>query len=669
MANQVKTIDVSANDLNEVTNIKKKINKQAGFNLLDPYTFRYGKFFFSYSKDIQDGENYGLTDYIPANPLGLITEGAGVAAQGLSSYVVYDEAKTPLRNLQGNRYTYEEGDGFVVFCYFTGGDLSFAENLAVVVGTLYAFEPFSEYKPLTDLKLRVDEFMPIKKDLPTLLQPKKIYTVFNDLKGTGTEDLYNVRMYSAPIYFDNMLKDIDSDLDTNFEETGNEVLQVFPPEITTETKSDILTKKYSGLSNNGGSLSFIRKTTKESVGKSITPKILSIGDSVTAGYLSSVGLVDSAKSPSQFWSVIKEQFEQAKIDGGDLTTEHNAVLVGRFKKLWSMNYGGVTDRIVKAYCEGVGGWRSSTHMFWSKNWELPESQGMWDLLGLGNGSGTDYISANVETIMTTPEGKNIPKDTPAFLAYIQVNLDAGVTTYAEAVAALDALEANPINPFYDKTMAQTSSVAFSLKTYLDRYKTLDFDGSTRLIVGNTAGSEVTNSQDYDVVLPTHIILQHSHNDENVSWIGTNYRLWTNSIKSEYVANGWGDVKIGISIIPHTGTYYPKRYPMFERESISKWNYNDGVGYDNLARVISEFWIDDANEDTEGIFILPSLHVFPPAWSTPFRKTPSPAHDITGIENNNFRVIDGAGPDYHPNSIAHRNWGIQMYAWIKYTLSL
>ena len=52
------------------------------------------------------------------------------------------------------------------------------------------------------------------------------------------------------------------------------------------------------------------------------------------------------------------------------------------------------------------------------------------------------------------------------------------------------------------------------------------------------------------------------------------------------------------------------------------------------------------------------------------KNISPAEwDVTGIEDHNVRVMDGAGPDWHPNAIAHRALGMEMYAWIRYTLSL
>ena len=74
-------------------------------------------------------------------------------------------------------------------------------------------------------------------------------------------------------------------------------------------------------------------------------------------------------------------------------------------------------------------------------------------------------------------------------------------------------------------------VAFSITSYINRYKTIANDGITRLTVGSTAGTKVTDVNAYDVCVPTHIIIQHSHNDGDVSWYADNIRKWTDKIKS------------------------------------------------------------------------------------------------------------------------------------------
>lgn len=502
----------------------------------------------------------------------------------------------------------------------------------------------------------------------SLLPPKKIYNVFNDLKGTGETALFNVRFHSATLFFDHLVKGITTDLDINFTETGNEKIKFFSPEITDTTSVIKIIPFDAGASYNSGEISVIQKNIKESVGAAEFPKIMAIGDSVTDGYLAIVGNKEGL--PSQYWAVIKEQFEQAKIDAGDSADEHNCLMVGHHSSnAWSMTYGTATNRAMKAFAEGYGGWSSSTHMYWSRNWS-ERGQGLWDLLGLGNGTGSDWTGSAAQqlSMFTTPEGYLTPKDTAAFLAFINSELGLTLTTYSAAVAALDAKEADSENPFYSKMTAAGGVIAFSMLAYLNRYKTLDNDGVTRLAVGSTAGTKVTDVNAYDVCLPTHLIIQHSHNDGNVVWFADNMRKWTDAIKAEYSANGWAVPIIGISVIRHTGTYYPKRFPMFDRTGIALWNSDANTGYDNTQKIIDEFWVNDGNEDTEKIYILPSMHVQPPAWGTPFRKIDTPEYDITGLSEHMYRVIDGAGATYHPNAIAHRAWGMQMYAWVKWTLS-
>ncbi|MCX6281466.1 MAG: hypothetical protein NTU51_05860 [Bacteroidetes bacterium] len=506
-----------------------------------------------------------------------------------------------------------------------------------------------------------------KEDLDLLL-PKKIYTVFNDQLGTGDNDLLGVRMHSIPVFIDSLIEGISEELDVDFDASGKEKIQVYAPEMTTDILSENKSFDFGNSAKyNDGSVTFIQKSVKESIGKDFTPKIMCIGDSVTSGYLAGVGVPSGM--PSQYWAVIKEQFEQAKIDSGDDAGHHKCILVGHYSSCpWTMVYGGQT-RSLKPFAEGYGGWSTPSHLYWSRNWAV-RTQGLWDMLGLGDGTGTDYVNSAPQNLLmfTTPEGKNAPIDTTIFRTWLNTELTGAATNYAEAVALLDAKEADPENPFYDKTTALAVDVAFSISAYLARYKTLANDGTTRLLVGSTAGTKVTDADAYDVCLPTHFVLSHSHNDGDVAWFATNLRKWTDAIKAEYTAQSWGDVFIGISVIRFTGTYYPSRYPMFDKNSISLWNHV-GAGYNNYRKVIDEFWVSDANEDSEKIYILPSLNVQPPAWSTPFRKIQSPEFDLLANEEFQFRVIDGAGPTWHPNGFAHRAWGLEMYAWIRYTLSL
>ena len=99
----------------------------------------------------EDNLRYGATDYIPVSENGLVTVGSGT--NGVTSQIIYDKDRNPLRHVDANdQYTYEEGDAYVVFCYFK----SSAETLAVVEGTEYVFEKYSDYRPLDILTERVE---------------------------------------------------------------------------------------------------------------------------------------------------------------------------------------------------------------------------------------------------------------------------------------------------------------------------------------------------------------------------------------------------------------------------------------------------------------------------------------------------------------------------------
>jgi len=401
---------------------------------------------------------------------------------------------------------------------------------------------------------------------------------------------------------------------------------------------------------------------------------MNIGDSTVDGYLADSNV--PVGGPTAFWTWMRREFERAKIDDGDNSSLHNALFVGRKLKTFSLTYGSVSNRTLRACAEGQGGWKLTTHLNWSRNWATSNAtdlQGLWDLLGLGNGTGTDWInnSANLQAIHLCPEGYLAPKDTVAFRNYFNAQMGSAHATYAATVSALNALEAAPENPFYDKTVAAGGVHAFSMYTYLGRYKTLASDRVTRLVVGSTAGSRVVDPSAFDVcaTAPSHIIVQHSFNDGNVAWIGTAYSRLVSAIKAEYAANAWGNVNIGISILDAAGTYFPSRYPDFDPQ-IGMWNaglHNSQAA--NLQRVFDGLWTNAAAEDTSRVWILPSMHVQLTAWGCSWRSVDRPDFAITGDRMARHKRFWGAGPTYHPNGLAHAGLGLEMYAWLKYTLSL
>jgi|GEM_PF-1355906 len=157
--------------------VETKMDSIKSSNLLNPSTFQYGCFYWAGQFGTLNTDDptkmQGCSDYIPANPLGLITKNTGRTSSALSSFAVFDKDKTWLRNGQDtDQYTYQFGDRFVRFCYYINGDLEYAEKRAIVVGTVYSFDLYSEYAPLTELG---NDILELKSEFP-------IEKVFNGTK-------------------------------------------------------------------------------------------------------------------------------------------------------------------------------------------------------------------------------------------------------------------------------------------------------------------------------------------------------------------------------------------------------------------------------------------------------------------------------------------------------
>lgn len=208
------------------------------------------------------------------------------------------------------------------------------------------------------------------------------------------------------------------------------------------------------------------------------------------------------------------------------------------------------------------------------------------------------------------------------------------------------------NYFYDSAK---TGVKFSLSKYLSNYKTLADDGVTRLQVGSTAGTLVTDVNAYDVCTPTHVVIQLGFNDAEVDFI-TNLQLMINSIKSEYP-----DMIIIVSTIDAAGTYFPYLYPQFDSASVNM--LGDGLHAKMFNLTLAAKALENIGNK---IYYCPNYFIQPTAWGVAFRDVDFPENIANPIFP--FKKAHGAGNNYHPNTYAHVAWGYQLYALIKYTLA-
>lgn len=207
------------------------------------------------------------------------------------------------------------------------------------------------------------------------------------------------------------------------------------------------------------------------------------------------------------------------------------------------------------------------------------------------------------------------------------------------------------NPFYDSSK---TGVKFSLAKYLAQYKTLADDGVTRLQVGSTAGSLVTDVNNTDVCTPTHVVLQLGFNDVEANYAG-DIALMINSIKAEFP-----NIIVIVSTIDAAGTYYPELYPKNGTNNLLASSLHTKMY--NLVAAAKAF----ENVGSK-IFYCPNYFIQPTGIAVAYRNVDYPE----SLANSEFynKIQHGNGYTYHPNTYAHAAWGYQLYSLIMYTLTL
>lgn len=583
-----------------------KLDAVRSRNLLDPSRYRPGWFSYVHSSVINyhaDNLRYGSTDYIPVSEKGLVTKGSGT--NGVTSQVIFDKAKKVLRYVDANdRYSYQEGDAYVVFCYMA----SSGQGLCIVEGTEYVYEAYTDYKPLDDLKkevkslqtaadeqqkqltnltTRLDQLVavPEKKAL-RLIPAAPVYTVCNNLSVA--------RNYHVSVWVDHLIADTGwKDKAAGFGAEMEQSFDLYSPFTNTAVNGgeDVLeqTVEKSFVSDvyQTQKLTFKHRSTLASMGKTQFPKILVIGDSVTDGYLAGVGKTD-ADLPTHYWAWVRYLFELDRKDARAAENEYRCLMLGMPGTVNGKHYGSSSSfkldgKTIVNYAMGKGGWSAE-------------------------------------------------------------DLDLA---YFESAAN--------INPFYDE---QTKR--FSLKTCLDKYKTLADNGMTRLISGETAGTEVKDTNAYDLCTPTHVVINLNHNSSLAEY-KANIPDIVKTIKREYP-----DIIVILMSIDETGTYFPAKYPEYRASEITL----GGLHSKNMS--IYQYFCDELQDEANGIYVC-SGHLIQPAVES-YPTLDYVSADSIGRQSG--RVLHMAygrsqygGPNWHPNNYAHCAWGYQLYALVKYTLAI
>ena len=579
-----------------------KLDAVRSRNLLDPSKYRPGWFAYVHSSVIAyhpDNLRYGSTDYIPVSEKGLVTKGSGT--NGVTSQVIFDKAKKVLRYVDANdQYTYQEGDAYVMFFYMA----SSGQGLCIVEGTEYVYEAYTDYKPLDDLKKEVKSLQTAADE-----QQKQLASLTARLDGPEKKDLRLIP--AAPVYT----------VCNNLSTVRNYHVSVWVDHLIADTgwkdkaagfgaemeQSFDLYSPFTNTAINGG-----EDVLEQTVEKSF------VSDAYQTQKL-------TFKHRSTLASMGKTQFPKILVIGDSVTDGYLAGV-------------GKTDADLPTHY-----WAWVRYLFEldRKDAKAAETEYRCLMLGMpGTVNGKHYGSSssfklNGKTIVNYAMGKGGWSAEDLNLAYFE--------------------SAANINPFYDE---QTKG--FSLKTCLDKYKTLADNGMTRLIPGETAGTEVKDANAYDLCTPTHVVINLNHNSSLAEY-KANIPDIVKTIKREYP-----DIIVVLMSIDETGTYFPAKYPEYRASEITL----GGLHSKNMS--IYQYFCDELQDEANGIYVC-SGHLIQPAVES-YPTLDYVSADSVGRQNG--RVLHRAygrgqygGPNWHPNNYAHCAWGYQLYALVKYTLAI
>lgn len=579
-----------------------KLDAVRSRNLLDPSKYRPGWFAYVHSSVIAyhpDNLRYGSTDYVPVSEKGLVTKGSGT--NGVTSQVIFDKAKKVLRYVDANdQYTYQEGDAYVVFCYMA----SSGQGLCIVEGTEYVYEAYTDYKPLDDLKKEVKSLQTASDE-----QQKQLASLTARLDGPEKKDLRLIP--AAPVYT------VCNDLST----ARNYHVSVWVDHLIADTGWKDKAAGFGAEMEQSFDLYSPFTNTAVNGGEDV------LEQTVEKSFVSDVYQTQKLtfKHRSTLASMGKTQFPKILVIGDSVTDGYLAGV-------------GKTDADLPTHY-----WAWVRYLFEldRKDAKAAENEYRCLMLGMpGTVDGKHYGSSSSFKL----DGKSI------------VNYAMGKGGWSAEDLNLASFEsASNVNPFYDE-----KTKGFSLKACLDKYKTLADNGMTRLIPGETAGTEVKDANAYDLCTPTHVVINLNHNSSLAEY-KANIPDIVKTIKREYP-----DIIVILMSIDETGTYFPAKYPQYRASEITL----GGLHSKNMS--IYQYFCEELQDEANGIYVC-SGHLIQPAVES-YPTLDYVSADSVGRQSG--RVLHMAygrgqygGPNWHPNNYAHCAWGYQLYALVKYTLAI
>lgn len=515
------------------------------------------------------------------------------------------------------------------------------------------------------LRKTVDSIVGTDISKDNILFPNYVYSVYN------AGDAY--RRIAQKILFEGILRVRGKNLSINGGRCLNLASYSSPTDSASSTLIDIEVRSITDTIKAG---QFSLVTTKNNVIIGKTIKHLAIGDSWTAQ--NNLSMDGKSEGPWNYVSVVMEEFIRAGIDLGDTTAK--MIQLGRTSN-WRRNgnYKG-QEYYIRSSAEGNGGWSAYSYLRFpfsirTEGWGTMSEKLAWDALGLGRkqvyGNTYDETAAYTEYVPGAED--RVKYLTEVAMGYYHWDYSTELLNYAgvtgsytgtaEQKAAIDAkmedVLNNPANPFYDWATARSTNgaYAFSLAKYLERYKTLEDDGVTRLVVGSTAGTKITsdNINGYDICKPTHVTIELGINDYR--GISIQQRFADIAALCTAIHAYDSNIKVGIVTVHGTGSFYPELFTdviSADKKSDTKIEF-DALMFDLNKAAMEAYPSEDG---TNNVYYIPS-------YSTQgFTK----AGGKNGITSDGHTIIID-GTDYeHPAMNVCYDIGQQIWAWLLYTLS-
>jgi hypothetical protein len=522
-------------------------------------------------------------------------------------------------------------------------------------GIVHFYESSTDYQRIANIEnILGGTTLPAAPVIETLI-PSRIFGIWSDIPG------YEPR--AASLYLDNIIKLTDR-TKNNIRFTNNSdrlpIIPIAPSSGNKATESISVTTKQGDWAAVNATVTSI--STKATVLASQFPKVLLIGDSQTVGQNANF---DNSGTEDVYWLQMLEEFKKMNVRAA---SGYNAKMLGsRVNYSKSFTYNGATQNI-QGCAEAISG---TSLLSWLKhtvaNGTMRDGgQGPWDLLGLGNGTGTDWTGSTAQRAqyVAVCEGQNPPILTGALYTYLGLGTPSSVsntinsTEQAAITAACQNRLNNPQNWFFDKD--KSGNTRFSLAKFLSRKKTLADDGVTRLVVGSTAGSLVTDVNAFDVCTPTHVVFRFMENEwnpfrpTNASIVGTLFQQAIDAVHAEYP-----NIHVAVAPIGDVSTFFPELYPNVKvpLRVGSSWKY------DFLKNIKSTIVESDITKS----YFIPLYAIQPTAFGWNMLRvgdemTDKPLQDYS--RSYYWTTFDG--DIYHPGGFAHAAWAQQFLSWIAYT---